>query len=471
MSLPEAFIRRTQELFPEEYRQLIDAIDSEPPVSIRFNPLKGAHPADTYERVAWAKEGYYLPERYTFTFDPHFHAGMYYVQEASSMFLGHVIRQYVQSPVRYLDLCAAPGGKSTDAIASLPEGSLVVCNEIVRNRAHILAENIAKWGAANCFVSNNEAGDFARLTHYFDVVAVDAPCSGEGMFRKDEASRTEWSVENVAQCAARQHEILSQIWNALRPGGLLIYSTCTYNREENEDIVEYLCREFDAEPLPVETCPEWGIRGAAAGNRPVYRFMPHLTRGEGIFMCVLRKPDGETDDREQLYAQAEKRLKRNKQKTATPSVPKDLTQKLLSPERFRCIAQDDRVTAIPETFYRDYTLLQSTVNLLHAGIPMASVKGNDYIPSQALALSTELNRSQIHCADIDLSSALAYLRRETIQLPAGLPKGYILLTFEGSPLGWVKNIGNRSNNLYPQEWRIRSGYQPDEIKRVALMAE
>lgn len=188
-------------------------------------------------------------------------------------------------------------------------------------------------------------------------------------------------------------------------------------------------------------------------------------------MCVLRKPDGETDDREQLYAQAEKRLKRNKQKTATPSVPKDLTQKLLSPERFRCIAQDDRVSAIPETFYRDYTLLQSTVNLLHAGIPMASVKGNDYIPSQALALSTELNRSQIHCADIDLSSALAYLRRETIQLPACLPKGYILLTFEGSPLGWVKNIGNRSNNLYPQEWRIRSGYQPDEIKRVALMAE
>lgn len=471
MSLPEAFIRRTQVLFPEEYRQLIDAIDSEPPVSIRFNPLKGAYPADTYERVAWAKEGYYLPERYTFTFDPHFHAGMYYVQEASSMFLGHVIRQYVQSPVRYLDLCAAPGGKSTDAIASLPEGSLVVCNEIVRNRAHILAENIAKWGAANCFVSNNEASDFARLTHYFDVVAVDAPCSGEGMFRKDEASRTEWSVENVAQCAARQREILSQIWNALRPGGLLIYSTCTYNREENEDMVEYLCREFDAEPLPVETCSEWGIRGAAAGNRPVYRFMPHLTRGEGIFMCVLRKPDGETDDREQLYAQAEKRLKRNKQKTATPSVPKDLTQKLLSPERFRCIAQDDRVTAIPETFYRDYTLLQSTVNLLHAGIPMASVKGNDYIPSQALALSTELNRSQIHCADIELSSALAYLRRETIQLPASLPKGYILLTFEGSPLGWVKNIGNRSNNLYPQEWRIRSGYQPDKIKRVALMAE
>ena len=228
------------------------------------------------------------------------------------MFLNRVIRQYVHEPVRYLDLCAAPGGKSTDAVASLPVGSLIVSNEVIPNRAHILAENIVKWGSPYCIVTRNEASAFGALEEYFDIIAADVPCSGEGMFRKDPAAITEWSAANVAHCAERQRAILTDVWNALRPGGLFIYSTCTYNTEENEEMIGFLRKKFGAIPLTVDIDPAWNITPALVGDLPAYRFMPHRTRGEGLFMAILRKPGepGETR-REALLSTAEKTEKRN----------------------------------------------------------------------------------------------------------------------------------------------------------------
>ena len=290
IELPAPFIERTRRLLGADYDSFAAALDSESPVSLRLNPGKSRPTEVLGEAVPWSAQGYYLPERPAFTFDPCFHAGAYYVQEASSMFLGRVIAQYIKTPVRYLDLCAAPGGKSTDAIASLPAGSLVVSNEVIPNRAYILAENIVKWGSPYSIVTRNEAADFARLESYFDVIATDVPCSGEGMFRKDPAAIAEWSPAGVARCADRQRQILDDVWPALRPGGLLIYSTCTYNTEENEEMVLYLMNRLGATPLTVDTDPTWGIAPALMPSVTAYRFMPHLTRGEGLFLAVLQKP-------------------------------------------------------------------------------------------------------------------------------------------------------------------------------------
>ena len=241
MKLPAEFTDRMRRLLGDEYGDFETALLTESQTSLRLNPAKCNRRPD-YQPVPWCRDAYYLETRPAFTFDPRLHGGAYYVQEASSMFLDYVLRRFVDTPVRYLDLCAAPGGKSTLALSALPAGSLAVCNEVVRNRTHILAENIIKWGYDNTVVTRNTAADFGKLHHYFDVVLVDAPCSGEGMFRKDAQAVTEWSPAQVGVCAERQREILSDVWDALRPGGLLIYSTCTYNREENEDMIHFLCK-------------------------------------------------------------------------------------------------------------------------------------------------------------------------------------------------------------------------------------
>ena len=469
MKLPDAFVRRTRTLLPEEYDLLEQAILSDSPVSIRCNREKGNISGTDFERVPWSQTGFYLPERIPFTFDPLFHAGAYYVQEASSMFLGHIIRQYIHDPVRYLDLCAAPGGKTTDALSSLPEGSLVVSNELMRSRAHILAENVIKWGNPSAIVTRNEPSDFSSLHHYFDVIATDVPCSGEGMFRKDKEAISEWSPENVIRCADRQKNILRDIWSALRPGGLLIYSTCTYNTEENEEMILFLQKQFGAIPLPVKTHPEWSIKNSLLGDIPVYRFMPHLTRGEGLFMTILRKPENsEATSPGILFRENDKATKRKQNKENSPAVPEELKRMLLHPDRFDFIHETNTFTAFPSIYRKDYQLLRNKLQIIHAGIPIAQQKGKDLIPCHALALSTSLNLNYTDKAEIDLPTAISYLRREGLQLSSDLPRGYLLLTYQGHPIGWVKNVGNRANNLYPQEWRIRSGYIPQELKSVAI---
>ena len=283
MILPEAFIKRTQELLGSEFEALKKVLDSTPPTSIRVNNKMEYQPSE--DKVAWCDSGYYLHERPLFTADPLFHAGVYYVQEASSMFLQQAVKQHFPEARTVLDLCAAPGGKSTLLSQALPESSILVSNEIIRSRAYILVENLIKWGNPNTVVTNNEPKDFASLPGFFDAIVVDAPCSGEGMFRKDPGAIQEWSEYNVKLCAERQSEILTSVWNALKNDGILVYSTCTYNREENEENVRWICNELGAELLTINLEGNTDITESDFG----YRFYQHKTKGEGFFLAVLQK--------------------------------------------------------------------------------------------------------------------------------------------------------------------------------------
>lgn len=403
--LPKEFEDYTRELFGEEiYSKFIASFDKRLPVSVRLNPFKkGKQFAGV--SVPWCRNGIWLEERPDFTLDPLLHAGCYYVQEAASMFLDEVIRQHVSQPVTMLDLCAAPGGKSTLARAALPEGSVLFSNEPDHKRANILMENIQKQGHTDVIVTNNYAKDYQKAKLKFDVILADVPCSGEGMFRKDEGAIREWSIKNVLACRDLQRSIIEDIWHCLNDGGLLIYSTCTFNTREDEENVRWIAETLGAEVISVDTKAEWHISGSMLEgfSEPVYRFIPGITDTEGLFMTVLRK-DGKGEINKP-------NLKRNN--------------------------------------------LQKALRILWDGNPQPIVKGKDRIPPHAEALLFNLGKNKYPQVEISLRQALLYLRREAITLDSDTPRGYLIVCFEGHPLGFVKNLGNRANNLYPQEWRIR----------------
>ena len=378
------------------FNRYMEAFNEEAPTSIRLNPRyrTGARPQHA---VPWCEEGFYLEGRPPFTFDPLFHAGCYYVQEAASMFVCHVLRQFVLEPVAMLDLCAAPGGKSTAARSILPEGSLLVSNEPITSRAQILLENITKWGWPDCIVTNNYPRDYRKAKMLFDVILCDVPCSGEGMFRKDPATISEWSLQNVEKCWRLQREIVADAWECLKSGGLLIYSTCTFNTKENEENVRWIMDTYEAEVLEIPTQPEWGITGSLLPdfNAPVYRFIPGITKSEGLFLCALRKK-GECEH---------------------------------SPKNYQL----------------------STIN------------------SKLKVLSPDLPEGDHPRIDISYPDVLKYLRGEALTLPADTPRGIVTVTYKGIPLGPVKNIGNRANNLYPKPWRIKTTHLPsEEIKIIDI---
>ena len=455
MALPELFIQQINELLPaDEASALVLALgDSEPSVSIRINAKK-CDSAPEYKRVPWCELGYHLGERQSFTFDPSFHSGRYYVQDASSMFLAYAIKKLVDktTPVRYLDLCAAPGGKTTTAIDALPEGSLVVANEIMGNRAQILKENIIKWGNPNCVVTNNDSFAYSKLTHFFDIIAADVPCSGEGMMRKDDEAVAQWTPALVKECAARQREIVDNAWQALRPGGLFIYSTCTFNRPENEDIIEYLVNELGAESLDLEVPAEWNIYPAI--NSPVhgYHFFPHRTQGEGLFLAVVRKPENE-----QKITMKSGKNKKNKKDKPQP-VPAEI-KKWISPDYdMQIVANADGFNAISTKYADEIAILLENLKVIYCGCEVASVKGRDVIPAHSLALNNCAAMGTFSRQEVDYATAIAYLRGETIVIDA--PKGIVVITYNNLPLGFVKNLGNRANNLYPKEWRIKSTHIP-----------
>ncbi len=373
------------------------------------------------------------------------HQGRYYVQDASSMAIAAVAGRLTADghPVRYLDACAAPGGKTTAALSVLPEGSLVVANEYDGRRADILCENLAKWGAPGVIVTR---GDTARLgtgcEGTFDIVAVDAPCSGEGMMRKDATARSQWSRGLVAECAALQREIIDNVWGTLRPGGFFIYSTCTFNRSEDEDNLQYLVEHHGA--LPVSIPELETIAGIAPGIRtalPCYRFLPGLIRGEGLFLAVVQKPGDK----------AAAPLRLNKK---PPSEYKPTPELGWLKGEYTYFTRDNEIYAFPTPLSADMLSLAQRLRPISAGIHVATIKGRDIIPSQPLALSTALRRGAFPEVDIDTEQALTYLRRQAITLPEGTPRGFVLLTYDGLPLGFVKNLGSRSNNLYPSPWRI-----------------
>lgn len=466
MNLSPEFIERTRNLLGEkEMDAFLKALDTDSPVSIRMNRTKCAEVPEQSKRVPWSGSGYYLESRPTFTFDPLFHAGCYYVQEASSMIIEQAIRQYVKEPAVMLDLCAAPGGKSTLARSVLHEDSILIANEVMKNRSQVLAVNLIKWGDPNVIVTNNDPSDFSSLGNVFDVILTDVPCSGEGMFRKDPVAVEEWSLENVDLCWQRQRRIIRDIWPCLKPGGLLVYSTCTYNREENEDNVAWIAKELGAEILPIEVDSGWNITGNLTGTDfPVYRFLPHHTIGEGLFMAVLRK-SGEMDDEEVVERKLKKEKKGKNNKSAAPvaTCPKEAKSWVQSPELYSWCLENNEVVAFPLAYQSLYEMAKQSLRILHAGITVAELKGRDFVPNHSLAMTVAKNKEAFEQAELTYEQAIAYLRKEAVVLDSTVSKGYVMLTYKQVPLGFVKNIGNRANNLYPQEWRIRSGYLPDRL--------
>ena len=439
MNLPEPFVSRTQELLKEELPAFLDALDYPSPVSVRVNDKMEYLPSD--DTVKWCDAGYYLAERPVFTLDPLLHAGVYYVQEASSMFLQQALNQFVAPQSVVLDLCAAPGGKSTLISQYLSTHGMLVSNEIIRSRAYILAENLIKWGNDTVVVSNNEPKDFQRLPSFFDAVVVDAPCSGEGMFRKDAGAVGEWSEENVMMCARRQRQILTDVWDTLKKDGILIYSTCTYNREENEENVSWMETELGAELIRLNTDAFPEITVSDKG----YRFFPHKTRGEGFFLSVLRK----TSDAPSLRIKKQDRRQQKSEFNET-----ELKNKLIEPENWKIYTDNNLISAFRTKFSDKVEMLKSNLHIMHYGITLCEIKGRDLIPHTSLALSKSIQLENVLQAEVELRDALLFLKKETISL-SETEKGFVLIKYRNIPLGWVKNLGNRCNNLYPNEWRIR----------------
>ena len=434
----------------DEIRQFENALATPPPVSIRLNPFKKVPAPPSEKPVPWCEYGYYLEQRPVFTLDPLFHAGCYYVQEASSMFLHHLLQQILPEKKRWkaLDLCAAPGGKSTLTASLLPEESILVSNEIIPSRANILHENMQKWGLTNSIITSLNPSVIGRqLANYFDLIIIDAPCSGEGLIRKDPEAINEWSQSNVSNCIVRQKQILSDAWNALAPGGILIYSTCTFNKKEDEEQVHLLMTEFNAVPVNMPVPPEWNIRLTETEGATSFRFFPHLTKGEGFFISAVRKPDEFSN-----YLHHQKNRKLNPE-----PVPKkesaELGKYLRSDREYILSKKENEYFFHPAEIIKDVQFICQQLPVLYNGHSLGSVKGKDFIPSPSLALSVALNKDLFPVIELDLHTALLFLKKEEIRPAAA--EGWNLVTHENIPLGWIKRIGNRCNNYFPKEWRIR----------------
>jgi 16S rRNA C967 or C1407 C5-methylase (RsmB/RsmF family)/NOL1/NOP2/fmu family ribosome biogenesis protein len=419
------------------------------PTSIRVNPFKPSG-LNKGENVPWCADGYYLDVRPSFTFDPLFHAGCYYVQEASSMFIGHILN-YIKpqnEQIKVLDLCAAPGGKSTLINSALNKDDLLVANEIIKTRVPVLADNLSRWGTANAIVTNNDPKDFNRVKSFFDIILVDVPCSGSGMFRKDPAAMNEWSEANVNLCHQRQERILADIYPALKQHGYLIYSTCSYSHQENEDILDWLCREFDMETIRIPINEEWGIvetesNGVGAWG---YRFYPDRVKGEGLFAACLKKKDSSGDTTSF----------KNNNNQKVPGVELELIKTYINtPADFYFFKVNDEWIAINHQHKESLQLLQRHLYIKKSGVRIGQVMGRDLIPDHELALSTIVNKQAVLQTALNYDEAILYLKRENLQLDTH-NKGWSLMTFEGQALGWAKLLPNRINNYYPKELRILS---------------
>ncbi len=444
-SFPPLFEEKMRELLSKDWEAFLASHQLSSPVSIRINPKKSKGIASA--PIPWTQYGYYLDSRPSFTLDPSFHAGAYYVQDASSLFLEQAVKQSLDlsQPLRVLDLCAAPGGKSTHLLSLISADSLLITNEVIGSRATILSENIQKWGHANVVVTNNDPEDFQRLPGYFDAIVVDAPCSGEGLFRKDPEAMTEWSPEAVERCSQRQRRILHDIWPSLKQNGILIYCTCTYNEKENEDNVLWLQQQKGLESVELEINPSWGIQKINKGNSTGYRFFPHAVQGEGFFMAVFRKTGAET-------------AIRAKPKTSFASPAKKIADSLREWIQdfslFSFILHGELILLIPSGYQTDIAWLSEKLKVLNKGTALATQKHDKLVPEHALALSNHVNKHTVSRIELTKEQALAYLRKENLSV-AEEKRGFALAVYEGLPLGWVNLLGTRINNLYPSAWRIR----------------
>jgi len=440
---PEAFIQRLEkDLGPARTASLLKALEGEAVVSVRNNPAKAAAPVQG-SAVPWHPGGVILPQRPVFIEDPLWHAGAYYVQEASSMFLHYVIQQLgLPGKILALDACAAPGGKSTLLLSALPAGSVLLANEVIASRNAILRENIIRWGDPHCIVTQADPSAFAGMEAFFDLVLVDAPCSGEGLFRKDKASIGEWSTANTELCALRQNRILGELASSVKNGGYLIYSTCTYNPAENFGAPSLLLQQ-GFESLRLQVPAEWNIEEREMNGVTGYAFYPDKVQGEGFFISVFRKRA-----EEEPLPRDPKNIRGLK-----TSGSNEWNAFLADPENFELRTIGGRQYIVPQALQRILASLHS-IKVTYAGIEAGEKKGSDYIPSHAMALSTALSPEVRHL-ELDRQQALVFLRKESLQARPELEKGLCLVTYKGLGLGWAKNIGTRFNNLLPAEYRIR----------------
>ena len=453
MQLPSSLINALQAVkgFDEAaFKQVHES--GEQVTSIRLNPLKATQqltPNNPLEKVPWSTNGYYLPQRPSFTLDPLFHAGAYYVQEASSMFLEQALKQTVDlsQPLKILDLCAAPGGKSTLIQSLISAKSLLVSNEVIRTRVNVLSENITKWGAANVIVTNNDPKDFQRLQNYFDVIVVDAPCSGSGLFRKDPAAIEEWSENNVQLCSQRQQRILTDILPSLKEGGVIIYSTCSYSTEEDETIADWLVAGCHLSPVSFQLKKDWNIIETTSSqhNAYGYRFYPDKLKGEGFFIAAFKKQQtGEV-------VRSTAKVKSGSEKISAATI--EMIRPYLIPTGdYFFFKQNEEIIALPLAFEKELPIIQSALYIKKAGVRLGTMIRNELIPDHELAVSTIIN-PLVKTIDVDITTALQYLRRVEIKLPE-TSNGWALLRYGQLPIGWVKILPRRVNNYYPKDWRI-----------------
>jgi 16S rRNA C967 or C1407 C5-methylase (RsmB/RsmF family)/NOL1/NOP2/fmu family ribosome biogenesis protein len=406
--------------------------------SLKYSPFA------IHSNIPWCPHGFYLTERPSFTFDPLFHAGAYYVQEASSMFLWHMLQQTVgnNTQKKVLDVCAAPGGKSTLLSSYFTDG-LVVSNEVIKSRAAILTENIIKWGNDNIVVTNNDPKDFTALKNYFDVMVIDAPCSGSGLFRKDADAINEWSEENVNHCSLRQQRIIADVLPCLKNGGILIYSTCSYSKQEDEDVLDWMMNEFQVASCRLQVNEDWNIieTESSKDNAFGYRFYPDKIKGEGFFIAAFQK----IEDDENEYFNHSSLTMASKKET-------EFIQSFYSiPDNYLLFKQQEYFRLLNKKWKEDVEILAKHLYIKKAGVELGEIKGKDFIPSHELAVSC-LPKQNLTCIELDKEQALQYLRRKDIAVAGN--KGWNMVSFCGLPLGWIKVLPNRINNYYPSSWRI-----------------
>jgi 16S rRNA C967 or C1407 C5-methylase (RsmB/RsmF family)/NOL1/NOP2/fmu family ribosome biogenesis protein len=444
---PQAFTDRMKTYFGGEFDSFIRSMDEPVTTSIRINPDKynqadSALPID--KQVAWTDYGYYLSERPSFTFDPLFHAGAYYVQESSSMFLEQAFKSIpaIHQPIKVLDLCAAPGGKSTHLLSLMNKESLLVANEPIANRNHILRQNLSRWGHSNVVVTQNKAADFAKLGYFFDVIVIDAPCSGEGLFRKDKNAINEWSESNVSMCAERQKYILEHIIQCLKPGGYLIYSTCTFEEKENLNNILYQLHEQGMESIPISTAVNFTaeLTPVSKAQAKGYAFYPHRTKGEGFFISLLKKP-GESAHN------ISKAVDIGKDKLSNELLPY-LSRYIDNAETYSVLKHQQYYNILSAIFLAEYKRLAQHLYIRNAGISAGEVKGKDFIPAHELSLYQGL-RKDFPSAELELKAAISYLKAETISIPTA-HKGWMTVRYKGANLGFIKALPNRINNYFPK---------------------
>lgn len=443
LSLPNDFQNEMKIQLKEEYPDFINALNQIAPTSIRINPSKNYVVDENLEKIDWCENSFYLQNRPIFTLDPTFHAGGYYVQEAASMWISKIIENEVDlsKPLKVLDLCAAPGGKSTLLLGLISKESLIICNEVIKSRSHILKENLIKWGNSNVIVSNHDVEDFKGFENYFDIILVDAPCSGEGMFRKDPNSILEWSIDNVENCSSRQKNILKHTFPLVKNGGILIYCTCTYNNTENENSAQYIQESNQFKPLIIN---DSRLVDKGIG----YQCYPHKVKGEGFYFAAFSKLN--QDDN---YFKTITSFKQKKWLDVTKIETNIISNWVENAENFTFKKNYDGIIyGWLKIFDNDLEIIEKALKRWSPILEIGSIKGNDLIPAHSLALSNYLS-AKIQNIDVDKINALKFLKKETFILPQG-KLGWNTISYKNLKLGWVKNLGNRFNNYLPNSSRI-----------------